>query len=130
MGLTLELPRRSAKQTGSLILIYSSGWDVSLLGCKEIKPVHPKGNQPGLVTARTGAEADAPVLWPPDTKTLMEKTLMLGRLKAKKEKGVAEDGITDSVDMNLSKFQETVEGREAWGAAVHGVKKSWTRLSD
>ena len=39
---------------------------------------------------------------------------------------MAEDGITDSVDMNLSKFQETVEDREAWGAAVHGVKKNWT----
>ena len=63
-----------------------------------------------------------------------EKTLMLGKDWRQKEKRVAEDemvnGITDSVDMNLSKLQEIVKDRGAWYATVHGVAKSWTQLSD
>ena len=63
-----------------------------------------------------------------------EKTLMLGKIEGRGEKGTAEDerldGISDSVNMGLGGLQELVMDREAWHATVHGVTKSWTRLSD
>ena len=105
----------------------------SPLDCKEIKPVHPKGNQHWIVIGRTDAEAETPVLWPPDWRAdSLEKTLMLGKIEGRRgqQRITCLDGITDSVDMNLSKLQEMVKYKEVWCAAVHGVTKSQTQLSD
>ena len=80
----------------------------SPLDCKEIKPVNLKGNQPWIFIGRTDAEAEAPILWPPDAKSqLLEKTTMLGKIEGRRRSGWQRrrwlDGITDSMDMSLSK---------------------------
>ena len=104
----------------------------STLDSNKINLFNPKGNQPWIVIGRTNAEAEAPILWPPDEKSqLTGKNPDAGKDWGQEEKGMKWlDGIFDSLDMILSKLRETVKDREVWHATIHGVAKSWTLLSD
>ena len=97
--------------------------------CKEIHPVHPKGNQSWIFIGRTDAEAEASMfghlMWRADS---LEKILMLGKIEGRRRRGWQRmrwfDVITNSMHMSLSKLQEMLKDRAAWRAAVHEVTKS------
>ena len=108
----------------------------SPLDCKEIQPVHPKGDQSWVFFGRTDAEAETPVLFGHLMRRAnsFEETLMLGGVGGRRRRGQQRirwlDGITDLMDMSWSNLRELVMNRETWRAVIHGLAKSRTRLSN
>ena len=107
----------------------------SPLDSKKVKPVNPKGNQSWIfiegLMLKLKLQYLGHLMWSADS---LEKTLMLGKIEGRRRRGWQRmrwlNGLTDSMDMSLSKVQETVKDREGWHPEIHGVTKIWTGLSD
>ena len=104
----------------------------SPLDCKEIQPVHPKGNQSWMFIVRTNVEAETPILWPTNVKNWLIREDPDAGKDWRPEKGSQRmrwlDVITYSMHMSLSKFRELVMDRKTWHTAIHGVAKNQTWL--
>ena len=107
------------------------------LDCKEIQPVCPKRNQSWIFIGRTDVKAETPILWPPDAKSWLiwkDPDAIESRRRRERQRRRLSDGITDSMDMNLSKLQVLVMDREVWHAAVHGSQRvrrtEWLNRTD
>ena len=118
------------KNSCFLIVVLAKTFE-SPLDCKEINPVHPKGNQSWIFIRRTDAEAEIPTFWPPDEKNSLEETLMLGKIEGKRKRGQQRirwlDSITNSMNINLSKLPETVKHTrlQSTGSQIVGHDSNW-----